>query len=162
MQSKTKNAVFLCIPRLDIELTVFGKLHSYDGVKFDRIPDWYNRERKCVKNELENGEYRLDTAVEIGMLIDHKALYMVGEGRLIHDGSGFELSGCDGKLNYEQKPLSSYSLNSDYYWYEISDVIGLGDRNCLYYCFPKQDGVVTKARLAAEELFKIVKSDKHK
>jgi hypothetical protein len=46
---------------------------------------------------------------------------MVGEGHLTHTEKGFTLTGCDGKLNYEQKPLSSYGLYSDYFWYEIGD-----------------------------------------
>lgn len=142
------------------ELTTFGKLTSDGDVKFDHIPDWYAWERECVRKELEEGKYLLDTEVDIGLLVDHKALYMVGEGRLVHDRDGFKLTGCDGKLNYVQKPISSYTLNSDYYWYEIGDVIGIGDRKCLYYCFPKKEGVVTKARLAAEELYKMVKGER--
>lgn len=141
-------------------LSELGRLESEGDVEFPHIPDWYRWERECVKREIEEKTYSLDTEVEIGMLIDHKALYMVGEGRLIHDENGFTLTGCDGKLEYHQKPLSSYSLNSDYYWYEIGDVISIGNRDCLYYLFPKKPGVVTKARLAAEELYKIAKEEK--
>ena len=86
---------------------------------------------------------------------------MIGEGRLVHDENGFTLTGCDGELHYEQKPLSSYTLNADYYWYEIGDVIGIGNRDCLYYCFPQVEGdVVTKARLATEELYKMTMEKK--
>ena len=43
----------------------------------------------------------------------------------------------------------------------MGDVIGIGDRNILYYCYPKNCGdVVTKARLAAEEIYKIVRAEK--
>ena len=42
---------------------------------------------------------------------------------------------------------------------ERGDVIGIGNRDCLYYCFPKPtDGKippVAKARLATEELYKM-------
>jgi hypothetical protein len=34
-------------------------------------------------------------------------------------------------------------------------VICIGNKDCLYYCFPKKDGVVAKTRIAAEELYKI-------
>ena len=53
-----------------------------------------------------------------------------------------------------------YTLASDmdFNWYEIGDVICIGDKNCLYYCFPKQKDVVTKARFAAEELYKLLKA----
>ena len=136
------------------ELTPLGELAAIDGeTRFAHVSDWYDWERESVKKELLEGRYLLDTEVEIGMLVNHKALYMVGEGRLIHNQNGFLLTGCDGKLRYEQKPLFSHSLNSDFYWYEIGDVIGIGNAGALYYCFPKKESVVTKARLAAEELY---------
>ena len=111
-----------------------------------------------MKKELENGVYRQDLDVGIGIMVDFKAIYMVGEGKLVHDLNGFVLSGCDGKLHYTQKPLSSYGLYSDFNWYEKGDVICIGDRKRLYYCFPKQKDVVAKARLAAEELYKLLKN----
>jgi hypothetical protein len=122
------------------------------------VPDWYAWQRQQVKKELEEGTYQLDLPVKIGMMIDYKAIYMVGEGRLVHTNEGFTLTGCDGKLNYTQGPLSCYSLYSDYYWYEIGDVICIGNHDALYYCFPQNgEDVVAKARLAAEELYKLKK-----
>ncbi|MEE0968041.1 MAG: 1-acyl-sn-glycerol-3-phosphate acyltransferase [Clostridia bacterium] len=140
-------------------LTEYGKLTSDTGACFEHIPDWYAWERSCVREELKKGEYILDTDVDIGIMVDFKAIYMVGEGHLIHDKHGFRLEGCDGKLSYSQKPLSSYGLYSDYFWYEIGDVICIGDKRCLYYCFPKKQGVVAKTRIAAEELYKIAKDE---
>ena len=53
-------------------------------------------------------------------------------------------------------PEATYSLYSDYYWYEIGDVICIGDMKTLYYCFPQtEQDVVTKTRIATEELFKL-------
>lgn len=141
------------------EMDEHGKLRAVDGeTEFSHIPDWFDWQRDCVKKELLDGSYRLDTEVDIILLRDYKALYRVGTGRLIHDKDGFRLSGCDGKIDYVQKPLSSYGLNSDFNWYEIGDVICIGDKNCLYYCFPKTKNIVTKARFAAEELFKLLKA----
>ena len=137
-------------------LDTLGQLRAKDGeTRFSHIPDWYAWERECVRNELASGSYLLDTEVEIGMMVDYKAIYMVGEGRLTHTEQGFSLRGCDGKLSYDQKPLSSYGLYSDYFWYEIADMICIGNRDALYYCFPKKEGVVAKTRLAAEELYKM-------
>ena len=141
------------------EMDEYGKLCAKDGeTEFAHIPDWYAWQRECVKKELETGTYRQELDVEIGIITDHKAVYMVGEGKLVHDEKGFALNGCNGALQYDQSPLSSYSLNSDFYWYEIGDVIGIGDKRRLYYCFPKQKDVVTNARLAAEELYKLLKA----
>jgi len=88
-------------------------------------------------------------------------LYRVGEGRIRHSMDGFVLDGCDGKLHYEQKPLASYSLNSDFNWYEIGDMLSIGNNDHLFYCFPKEGGdIVAKARLATEKLYKIAKAQK--
>ncbi len=128
--------------------------------KFTHIPDWYKWEREEVRGELERGEYKLDIPVDIKIMADYKAIYSVGEGRLVHDGSGFSLTGCDGGLEYHQSPIFSYSLYADYFWYEIGDVICIGDKKHLYYCFPRGCDVVAKTRLAAEELYKLKKSDR--
>jgi hypothetical protein len=85
----------------------------------------------------------------------------VGEGVLEHTKVGFHLTGCDGKLDYSQKATTSYSLYADYYWYEIGDVICIGDNKISYYCFPKAGGdIVTKTRLATEEMYKISKKNR--
>jgi 1-acyl-sn-glycerol-3-phosphate acyltransferase len=141
----------------------FLKREQDEKPAFTHIPDWYAWERECVKKELEDGTYRIDTAVDICVLRDLKAIYRVGEGRLVHTNEGFTLTGCDGKLDYKQAPLASYGLYSDYFWYELGDMISIGDDSMLYYCFPK-DGfkTVAKARLAAEELYKIKKAEKAK
>ena len=133
-----------------------GYLAAEKGV-FTHIPDWYNWQRQQVRKELENGTYRLEKAVKIAMLVDTKALYFVGEGILTHDENGFGLTGCDGKLNYSQGPLTCHTLNADYFWYEIGDVICIGNKDALYYCFPTEGDVVTKTRLATEELYKMKK-----
>jgi len=140
------------------ELTEEGRLQAESGeTRFDHVPDWYRWERDEVRRELENGTYAMNLDVDIAVMVDDKALYKVGSGQLRHDENGCLLNGCDGKLRYEQSPVASHTLNSDYFWYEIGDVIGIGDRERLYYCFPREKDVVAKARLAAEELYKMKK-----
>ena len=140
------------------ELTEYGFMKAADGnTEFAHIPDWYRWERECVRREIQEGSYRLDVPVDIYMMVDTKSIYRVGTGRLEHSINGFHLTGCDGRLDYSQKPNASYSLNSDYYWYEIGDMISIGNTDVLYYCFPKEGDVVAKTRLAAEELYKLTK-----
>ncbi len=140
------------------ELDEYGAIAATDGDSaFTHIPDWYAYERESVRHELEAGTYILDTEVDICMMVDYKAIYRVGEGRLLHNTDGFTLTGCDGALHYTHSPLASYGLYSDYYWYERGDMICIGNQDCLYYCFPKCGDVVAKTRLAAEELYKIVR-----
>ena len=140
------------------ELTELGELRALDGRgAFDHVPDWYNWQRNCVRAELESGSYALRVPVEIHMLVDTRGFYKVGEGWLFHDAEGFYLTGCEGKLEYWQSPAASYSLNADYYYYEIGDMISIGDQKALYYCYPQENISVTKVRLAAEELYKMKK-----
>jgi 1-acyl-sn-glycerol-3-phosphate acyltransferase len=137
-------------------LTELGEMQATEGeTEISHIPDWFAWERDCVRHELEEGTYSLETDVEIGMLVNHKAIYIVGDGHLSHTNEGFTLTGCDGKLTYTQKPRASYSVNADYYFYERGDIISIGNRDCLYYCFIKDNTPVAKARLGAEELFKL-------
>ncbi len=140
------------------ELDELGQLAALEGeTEHPHIPDWYAWERSEVRKELENGTYSLETDVKIGMMVDYKAIYMVGEGHLRHSVDGFRLTGCDRRLQYDQPPLACYGLYSDYYWYEIGDVICIGNRDALYYCFPKDAAPVAKTRMAAEELYKLKK-----
>ncbi|MDO5112002.1 MAG: 1-acyl-sn-glycerol-3-phosphate acyltransferase [Clostridia bacterium] len=138
-------------------LSEYGYLEAINGEPaFTHIPDWFYWQREQVRSSLLANAYRMEIPVDICMMVDYRCIYRVGSGTLTHDGAGFHLTGCDGALDYTQSPAASYSLYADYYWYEIGDVICIGTGSTLYYCFPRCDGnVVAKARLAAEELYKI-------
>lgn len=146
------------------ELTEYGFMEALEGeTEFPHIPDWYAWERNCVRQELLAGIYRLEVPVDICMMVNTDCIYEVGEGVLVHTKDGFHLTGCDGKLDYYQKPQASYSLYADYCWYELGDVICIGNEKAQYYCFPKNVGdVVAKTRLATEELYKIVQKKTRK
>ena len=141
------------------EMTELGEMKALDGnTEISHIPDWYQWEREQVKAELEKGEYGLDIPVDILIMTDTKSVYEVGEGRLEHNENGFRISGCDGKLDYRQSATAIYSINADFFWYQIADTVNIGDHNVQYFCFPKdKSNSVAKVRLAAEELFKIAK-----
>lgn len=141
----------------------YGQLKACDGkTEYPHIPDWYTWQRACVREELESGTYLLDTDVDIAVQVNLDGVCMIGEGHLTHDLNGFHLTGGDGKLDYKQPAVASHTLYSDYYWYEIADVIGIGDNTFSYFCFPKTNVSVTKARLATEELYKMKKYKRQK
>ena len=136
----------------------YGQLAAADGnTEYAHIPDWYQWQRDCVREELENGTYHLDADVEIAIQVNLDGVCMIGYGHLTHSLEGFRLLGADGALDYSQSATFSHTLYSDYYWYEIGDVIGIGDNEFSYFCFPKENISVTKARLATEELYKMKK-----
>ncbi len=139
------------------ELTESGEMRSPGNTEvIPHIPDWYAWERKCVREELENGTYRMTLPVTIRVMVNTDAVYEVGDGTLEHTKDGFRLTGCGGKIDYRQSPKASYSLYADYFWYEIGDMISIGTPKIQYYCFPADPGAnVAKARLAAEEMYKM-------
>jgi len=140
------------------EMDEYGQLNACEGeTEFSHIPDWYIWERECVRKELEDGTYLLDTDVDISIQVNLDGVCDIGPGHLRHDINGFHLTGAEGKLDYKQSPVASHTLYSDYYWYEIGDVIGIGDNEFSYFCFPKSEVSVSKVRLATEELYKMKK-----
>lgn len=140
------------------ELSELGELIAVEDTdeSFTHVPDWYKWEREEVRKEIEAGTYSLDTPVDIWISVDTKGVWGVGGGRLIHTVDGFKLTSDDGEIDYEQKPLHSHSICADFNFYEVGDIIALSGTDCIYYCFPKDEKIpVAKARLAAEEIYKI-------
>ena len=142
-------------------LTETGAMQAVEGnTEITHIPDWYAWERACVKEELISGKYLLNSDVDIYVLATTKCLYSIGKGRLIHNTDGFKLYNEKGELLHEQAPLSSYSINADFFWYEIGDVVYIGNSELTYCCVPSTlRNVVAKTRLAAEELYKLKKAE---
>ncbi len=141
------------------ELDEYGSMVAVDGeTELSHIPNWYKWERECVREEIERGEYGFSADVDLYAVVGTDCVYKIGEGTLSHNEEGFSLVGCDGRLEYAQSSKSLYTLNSDYYWYTLGDIIGIGTNKCTYYCMPKSDAyIVTKARLATEEIYKRIK-----
>ncbi len=163
-QMKGEGVTLLCEQcGVQYELGKFGNLICKNATAvFSHVPTWYQWQREMVKEEIASGTYSLDIPVSIGVLADYKAIYMVGDGRLTHTENGFTLTNDTGEIDYHHAPLSSYSLYADYYWYEMGDVICIGNSDRLYYCFPKDNVPVAKARLATEEIYKLKKGSRRK
>ena len=91
----------------------YGQLSAKDADPvYPHIPDWYRWQRDCVRKELEEGTYLLDTDVDIAVQVSLDCVCMIGEGHLTHDLNGFRLTGGDGKLDYSQSPVHSHTLYS--------------------------------------------------
>ena len=142
----------------ELKMVSSGKAGAAQDRNFRFVTDWYRWERECVRRALQDGTYRLDEDVTICVMKNTQCIYRVGSGHLTHDENGFHLTGCGGALDYTQKPLACYSLYSDYYWYELGDMICIGNKEMLYYCFPENgEKVAARTRLAVEELYQMNK-----
>ena len=143
-------------------LDEYGRLASEDA-KFNHIPSWFAWQRECVRKEIEENTYNFREPVDIFMANDTKHIYSVGSGTLLHTPEGFKLTADDGSFEYSQNPQASHSICADFYWYELGDVIAIGNQKALYYCFPKRENVpVAKVRLAAEEMYKLYMDSRKK
>ena len=144
------------------ELDEYGAMRAEAGeTEFPHVPDWMSWERACVREELLNGTYRMDADVDIYVFCDGKCMYHIGEGRLTHTMDGFHLTDARGELDYTHRPNATYTLNADYNWYELGDVISFGTNAITYYCLPKGDAdLVTKTRLACEEIYTLLQAQK--
>lgn len=138
------------------EMEENGELKARDGKDFfTHIPYWFDWERKETEREIEEGKYALSFPVRIALQVDFSAIYFVGNGTLTHTLDGFHLLSDDGEIDFYYHPLSSYSLSSDIYWYELGDMISIGDEKRIFYLFPpKEYAVVTKARFATEKIYR--------
>lgn len=141
----------------EYELSEYGELIGIGKEsEFPHIPDWYKWERAEVRREIEEGSYLLDTPVDMWISTGTDGVFDIGDGHLVHNASGFHLTGANGDIDYEHKPLTSHSICADFNFYERGDIIALSAPECIYYCFPKDQTIpVAKARLAAEEIYKI-------
>ena len=144
------------------EMDEYGSLSAKDGkTLFDSVTAWYDWERECVREEVLRGEYEVNLDCEILMTLTDYKFYRVGEGRLHHGKGGFVLDGCDGMLHYEHKPLAAHTVNSDFFFYQMGDVVSFGNNDGLFYCFPKsKEDIVCKIRFAHEEIYKLAREEK--
>lgn len=138
------------------EMNKYGQLIS-DKESFTHIPDWYEWERKCVKEEVEAGTYSssmLDCNVD--SIPDSKFIHL-GKGKMIHDINGFKLYTKDyegNELIIERKIMDMYSLHIEYqYLFKHGDCVDLNTEQDTYYIYPEGKFNVTKMALAAEELY---------
>jgi hypothetical protein len=115
-----------------------------------------SNEKKDISFYSLEDKYNFESEVDLFMLVDTKCFYNVGKGILKHNKDGIHLVSNDGKIEFSLPSKATYTLNCDLFFYEIGDTISFGDSKKLFYCFPPKDkDVVTKVRLAAEELYKL-------
>ncbi len=142
------------------EMDEYGAMHAQSGeTEFSHIPDWFDWQRACVREEIAQEGYQTALPVDVMVMHGTKCIYRIGSGNLSHDKDGFVLKNGDNTQIYHRQPtLFSYNINADYNWYELGDVVSIGDRKTQFYCIPKDGTPVTKLRFAAEETYTLCKN----
>ncbi|MDC7246151.1 MAG: hypothetical protein PQJ47_09620 [Sphaerochaetaceae bacterium] len=146
------------------QMDTLGQLHTVDPAEdeseliteFSHVPDWYEAERAQVRKEIDENRYALSVAVHVESLPNAKRFIPLGKALLVHDTSGFHLTGTfDGEEFYLHKEVSSmYSCHIEYDYKKKGDCIELSTLDDTYYIYPQGESFsVTKIALATEELF---------
>ena len=156
--STTKNNIKCNKCGITYEIQPTGELVALNATtKFSSVSSWYDYEREEVRKEILNGTYKTEFDPILFVTLDTYKLFKVKDvnPHFVHDINGFSLTDEEHNLSFKLNPQETYSVYSDFYWYEIGDVISIGNTDIQYYCFPENKRVsVAKIRIASEEMFK--------
>jgi hypothetical protein len=137
-------------------MSELGELVSTADGKKIHIPDWYEYERRKVREEIELGTYHFSSTAAVDSLPNAKGYLRLGEALLTHDMNGFRLEGelLGKSFLLEKHPSSMYSCHIEYEYMGKGDCIDLSTLEDTYYIYPKtEEWSATKISLATEELY---------
>ena len=147
------------------ELTELGEMKALEGeTEFSHIPDWYEWERECVRQEILDGTYKYEADVHVHSLPGLEFID-IGEAHVTHDlENGFVIeghyNGNDYRIQRQTKTL--YTLHNEFAFKKLGkiDCFDVSVKDDSFYCIPSQKDVVTKLMLATEEAYKIATQPK--
>ena len=128
--------------------------------EFTHIPDWFEWERECVREEILNCTYSFKDTVDVHSMPRCYRFMPLGEGKLTHDPeNGFVLTGHYRGEDYriQRTPLQTNSLHVEYDFPHIKpfDCVDISTESDSFYCYPTKENVVTKLAFATEEIYKL-------
>ena len=136
-----------------------GTLSALEGeTEFSHVPDWFEWEREQVRGQIERGEYSFADDVEVYSLPRCWRFEKLGGARLTHDSEqGFVLEGFYNGNPYriQRMPIETNSLHIEYDYCYIKpfDCVDISTEKDSFYCYPKQENVVTKLAFATEVIY---------
>ena len=143
------------------ELTELGEMQAVDGeTEFSHIPDWYEWERECVRQEILDGTYKFEDDVLVHSLPGLEFIDL-GEAHVTHDlENGFVIEGNynDNDYRIQRQTKTLYTLHNEFAFKKLGkiDCFDVSIKDDSFYCIPSKKDVVTKLMLATEEAYKIV------
>ena len=143
----------------EYEMDELGTLHKKGSEESLYIPDWYDWERQCVNEEIDAGEYLLDTRVRIEALPNSFNFVDCGEGRLVHTKDGFDLTYYNYRTDQMETlhfaPKSTISIHTEYDYRGKGQCVTLSTMDDTFFIYPLEDGFnATKIQFATEYLAK--------
>ena len=140
------------------EMDEYGQLHAVSGeTEFSHIPDWSNWERRCLREEIENGTYYFEDTVKIQTLPGWTRFYDQGMGKLIQTPTETRIEckyyGEDYTLVRTAKSLESMHIEYDYL--ERGDCVDISIPDDSFWCYLSKRDAITKISFATEEMHKL-------
>ena len=157
MNSKD-NKLFCQNCGVEYEMDEYGTLRREQEERY--IPDWYEWQRKQVKAEIDGHTYSLDCKVEVYALPNAKNFIFCGEGHLIHDIEGYQLSFRNYLTGKEETliwtPAQCYSVHTEYNYRNKGQCITLSTLDDSFFLFPMEEGFnATKIQFATEYMYEL-------
>ena len=140
-------------------LNEIGELECKTGeTKFPTIPEWYEWQRREVRNEVENRDYTFSFTSQVYSMPHPKKFIDLGSADFSQDEEGIKVSGFyNGKqFSFERKALDNYSLHIEYKFPYLKgkDIVSVSSNDDTFYFVPKETNKIQKLSLATEELYK--------
>ena len=136
-----------------------GTLSALEGeTEFSHVPDWFEWEREQVRGQIQRGEYSFCDEVEVYSLPRCWRFTKLGAATLKHDPEeGFVLEGFHNgqpyRIHRTPQETNSLHIEYDYCYIKPFDCVDISTEKDSFYCYPKQQNVVTKLAFATEELY---------
>lgn len=140
------------------KMSKLGELSAVEGnTEFSHIPDWFEFQRKMVREQVESGRYFFQDHVIVDSLPNADGYIRLGEAMLTHTTEGFLLEKIDDEsFRLEKKALSLYSLHIEFDYMGKGDCLDLSTLDDTFYLYPMtKKNVVTKLQFAVEEIYKM-------
>ena len=122
--------------------TTQNTLGQLEGGRFDKVVDWYEWQRSCVRDEVAKADYQLTARFRAEKLVGSNYVDM-GEGTITHNADGITATFGDQTLFYKAGAFYTLSFNNEYLYLPTAEAV---------YRFKRLEklGCTTKFNLAVE------------
>ena len=139
-----------------------GELECKTGeTKFLTIPEWYEWQRREVRNEIENRSYQFAFSSQVYSMPHPKGFIDLGTADFLQNMDGIKIAGSyNGKpFHFERRALDNYSIHVEYKFPYLKgkDIVSLSSNEDTLFFVPKETNKIQKLSLATEELYNYYK-----
>lgn len=129
-----------------------NKLGQLEGGRFQKVTDWYDWQRQCVRDEVASPDYSFTGFFRAEKLVNKNYVDM-GDAKIVHDKDGIVATFGDESLHYKAGVFYTLSFNNDYVYLPTADAV---------YRFKRLDkiGCTCKLNLAIEQQTELLEQGK--